>query len=80
MHFTMLAKMNNANVAAGTVARVSSLGHPENGTPFLIEGTTAKPVFMPDVSTAVRNLITTPGVATAANGLLGRLLGKKKQP
>jgi AsmA protein len=79
MHFTMVAKVNSANAVVGTASRVTSLGHPENGTPFLIEGTTTNPVFRPDVSTAVRSLVDTPDGVKATTGLLGGLLGKKKK-
>jgi hypothetical protein len=53
----MLAKLNNSNVVARGVSRYTSLGHPENGIPFRIAGTTANPVFMPDVSGIVDNVV-----------------------
>lgn len=83
LHFTMLAKGNASNAVAGAVSRVASLGHPENGVPFRVEGTTANPVFIPDVSTAVRglvnsNLAKTPGAVASTSGVLRGLLDKKK--
>jgi AsmA protein len=77
MNFKMVAKLNNSNAVAGAVSRVASLGHPENGTPFRIEGTTSNPVFAPDVSAAIGNLVNQPNAAKATSGFLQGLLGKK---
>ena len=78
LDFKMLAKLNDSNAIAHGVSRYASLGHPENGIPFRIAGTTANPVFMPDVSGVVDNLVKNPGSTTAAAGFLGGLLSKKR--
>jgi AsmA protein len=78
LDFKMLAKLNNSSTAARGVSRYASLGQPENGIPFRIAGTTANPVFMPDVSGAVDNIVKNPASATAAAKFVGGLLGKKK--
>jgi AsmA protein len=78
LDFTMLAKLTNSSTAARGVSRYASLGNPENGIPFRIGGTTANPVFVPDVSGAVASVVKSPASATAAAGLLGGLFSKKK--
>jgi hypothetical protein len=84
IHFTMLGRLNAgnaANVVTDVVSRATGVGLPSNGAiPFLIEGTTANPVFVPDVSATVRSFANAPGLnpATTATGLLEDLLGKKK--
>ena len=82
LDFKMLAKLNDSNALARGVSRYASLGHPENGIPFRIAGTTANPVFVPDVSGVVSgvvsNLVKNPGSATAAAEFLGGLLNKKR--
>jgi AsmA protein len=79
LDFTMLAKLTNSSTVARAASRYASLGQPENGIPFRIAGTTANPVFMPDVSGAVANIVKNPASATAAAGFLGGLIGKKKR-
>jgi AsmA protein len=50
------------------------------GVPFRIQGTTANPVFVPDVSAAVGNILKNPESAAGAAKALGGLFGKKKKP
>jgi AsmA protein len=50
------------------------------GVPFKIEGTTANPVFVPDVSAAVGNILKNPDSAADAAKALSGLFGKKKKP
>jgi AsmA protein len=78
LDFKMLAKLHDSNVVARGVSRYASLGHPENGIPFRIAGTTANPVFMPDVSGVVDDVVKNPGSAPAAADFLGGLLSKKR--
>jgi len=51
-----------------------------HGVPFRIEGTMANPVFVPDVSAAVGNILKNPESAAGAAKVLGGLFGKKKKP
>jgi AsmA protein len=57
-----------------------------NGIPFIVQGTTSNPVVLPDVGGMAKNALkgTVPGgqgsPASAATGLVGGLLGKKKAP
>lgn len=76
--FVMLAKPASTRGAAGSVARVASLGQPANGIPFRIEGTTASPVFVPDVSRAVTNVLKSDETRKKATDVLGGLFRKKK--
>jgi AsmA protein len=77
LDFQMLAKLNDSNGLAREVSRYASLGQPENGIPFRIAGTTANPVFVPDASGVIGNLVKNPGSATVAADFLGGLLSKK---
>jgi AsmA protein len=79
MDFRMLAKLNRTNAIAERLMRVGSLGHPENGIPFHVEGTTAAPVFTPDIARAAAGAVTSPGTASAVGGLMRKLFGKKKR-
>ena len=78
LDFTMLAKLNNSSTVARGVSRYASLGQPDNGIPFRIAGTTANPVFVPDVSGVVANVVKNPASATAAAGFLGGLFSTKR--
>jgi AsmA protein len=76
LDFRMNAKL--AGATAGAVTRIASLGQPANGMPFRIQGTTSNPVFLPDVSSAVGNMLKNPETAKKAVDVL-RGLFKKKQ-
>lgn len=78
MAFKMTAKLSASNGTAGSVARVASLGQPANGIPFRIEGTTSKPVFVPDLGRSVTSALKNPDTATKAADFLGGLLKKKE--
>jgi AsmA protein len=78
MDFRMLARLNRTNPIAERLMRVGSLGRPQNGIPFRMTGTTAAPVFTPDVARAATDAITSPG--TAIGGLMDTLFRKKKKP
>jgi uncharacterized protein YbjT (DUF2867 family) len=58
---------------------VASLGQPANGVPFRIQGTTSRPVFVPDVGRAVTSALTSPETQKKAGELLGGLLGRTKK-
>ena len=75
MDFKMNAKVAGA-VATG-VARVTSFGQPANGIPFRIQGTTSNPIFLPDVGSAVGNLMKNPESAKKVADALRGLFKKK---
>lgn len=77
MDYRMIAKLNNASAIGNTVSQYASLGHPENGVPFRIAGTTANPVFMPDVGGMLENAVKSPEAVSGAVGLLQGLFKKK---
>jgi AsmA protein len=79
LDFKMLAKLSNSSTVARGVSRYASLGQSENGIPFRIGGTTANPVFAPDVSGAVENVVKNPASEAAATKFLGGLFNKKKK-
>ena len=67
----------------GQLARVGSFSQPANGVPFRIQGTTASPIFVPDVARAVgdavQGFLKDPESAKKAAGALGGLFGGKKR-
>jgi AsmA protein len=79
LDFKMLAKLNDSNSVTRGVSHYASLGHPENGIPFRITGTTVNPLFAPDVAGVVGNVMKDPDSATAAAQFLGGLLSKKRR-
>jgi AsmA protein len=82
LDFKMLANLTGTG-AASQVSRIGSLGQPANGIPFRIEGTTASPIFVPDVrgavGSAVGGLVKDPEAAKKAAGALGGFFRGKKQ-
>ena len=77
LDFKMLAKLMGA--AASGLSRVTSVGQPANGIPFRVQGTSANPVFVPDVGRAVSDLAKDPETAKKALSALGGLFGGKKR-
>ena len=77
LDFRMLAKLLGA--AASQISRVTSLGQPANGIPFRVQGTSANPIFVPDVGRAVSDLAKDPETAKKAITALGGLFGGKKR-
>jgi AsmA protein len=77
LDFKMLAKLMGA--AAGQLSRITSVGQPANGIPFRVQGTSANPVFVPDVGRAVSDLAKDPETAKKALSALGGLFGGKKR-
>ena len=70
LNFKMIAKLSQAG-AGGTLGALTGLtriGAAQNGIPFLIQGTTSLPVFIPDVGGIVAG-----GLA----GQLGQAAGQK---
>jgi len=78
LDFAMRAKLTGSGVV-GEVSRVASLPQPADGIPFRIRGTTANPVFVPDVGRAVGDLVASPDALGKAAGALGGLLGVRKR-
>jgi hypothetical protein len=58
--------------------RAASLGQPSSGVPFRIQGTTGNPVFVPDVSRAVKTALTSEDTKKKAADAIGGLFRKKK--
>ncbi|MGH9829070.1 MAG: hypothetical protein ACREDR_38110, partial [Blastocatellia bacterium] len=84
----MLARLGNgaANPVGQLTSRFSPLGGgsaQSSGIPFLIEGTTKAPIFLPDAAGMVKGLIKGQTGAPSSNpaaGALQGLFGKKKPP
>ena len=85
-----LAKAGTSNPLSMITSRLSRFGG-DNGIPFLIQGTTSNPMFVPDVAGVVGNVLKSriegldnktdsSGQTDVVSGILGRLLGKKKKP
>lgn len=83
LNFKMLAKISqSATNVMGNITRITSLNQSAGkGIPFLVQGTTSNPVFVPDVGGMLGNQVQSPvqGVQ-GLGGVLGGLLGKKKKP
>ena len=78
LHFKMNAKLTNGAGLVGGLQRVAGLGQaPKNGIPFLVQGTTASPVFLPDVGGMMGSTVQAP--AQGIGGILGGIFGKKKK-
>jgi AsmA protein len=79
LNFKMLAKLNNGGGVMGGLSQITSLGQSKGQLPFLIQGTTANPIFVPDVANAMGQTLTAPAKgAKGVGGLLGGFFGQKK--
>jgi AsmA protein len=78
LDFAMRAKLADSRFV-GEVSRIFSLRQPAGGIPFRIMGTTANPVFVPDIGRAAGDFIASPNAAGKAVGALEGLFGVGKR-
>jgi AsmA protein len=80
LNFKMRAKLANGGGLAGGLSALSTFGQSKGEIPFLIQGTTQAPIFLPDVAGAFTGTARAPvqGVQ-GMGGLLGGIFGKKKK-
>lgn len=76
LNFRMVAKLANGGGVLGGMSQITTFGQ-SKGLPFLVQGTTQNPVFLPDVAGAVGQTVTAP--ATGLGEVFGGLFGKKKK-
>ena len=76
MDFAMLVKLSASSGTAESVVRAASLGQRSSGVPFRIQGTTSNPVFVPDVSRAVKTALTSEETQKKAADVIGKLVTK----
>ncbi len=89
---SLVAKLGGSGAMGAATSALSSVaggGKSQGGIPFKIEGTTSKPVFVPEVGAMAKNMLK--GIAGSAaaggksnpvnqvQGALGGLFGKKKK-
>ena len=75
LNFKMLAQLANSNNVVGGVSQMISLGQQKGQVPFLIQGTTSNPIFLPDMTRAITGTATAP--VKGVGGILGGVFGKK---
>ena len=75
LNFKMLAQLANSNNVVGGVSQMISLGQQKGQVPFLIQGTTSNPIFLPDMTRAITGTATAP--VKGVGGVLGGIFGKK---
>ena len=80
LNFKMQAKLVGGGGLLGVGSALSTLGQSKGELPFLIQGTTSNPVFLPDVAGAMANTAMAPVKSVeGVSGMLGGLFGKKKK-
>jgi AsmA protein len=79
LNFKMNARLANGGGLVGNMTKIAGLGQQASnkGIPFTIQGTTANPVFLPDVGGMLGNTVQAP--AEGIGGIFGGLFGKKKK-
>jgi AsmA protein len=80
LNFKMNAKLSGGGGAGSVMSgmsQITSLGRSQGSLPFLIQGTTSAPIFLPDVAGAMANTVTAP--VQGVGGILGGMFGKKKK-
>ncbi len=76
LNFRMKAQLAGGGGALGGLSTLSTFGQSKGAIPFLIQGTTSNPIFVPDVAGAMTQTVTAPAGGLEA---LGGLFGKKKK-
>ena len=66
LNFKMAAKLSNNASLVGGLQRMAGLGQVNKSIPFLIQGTTQNPVFVPDVGGIIGSTVTAPTQGRAA--------------
>lgn len=81
LNFKMAAKLNSSASVVGGLQKFAGLGQVNKPIPFLIQGTTQNPVFVPDVGGMLGGTVTAPaqGVQQSIGGIMGMFGKKKKQ-
>lgn len=88
LNFKMLAKFAHSGNTIAGLANAVGLGNAQEGVPFLVQGTSSRPVFVPDFGAALArgklgSPLSNPNDPNAQQqkglgGLLNGILGKKK--
>jgi AsmA protein len=81
LDFHLVAKLANAGGAFGALTQLAGVRGGLKNLPFAVKGTTAKPVFIPDLGSAVAGVTSTQQTDQNANpvsSILG-IFGKKKK-
>ena len=79
LNYKMNAKLNSGGMLGG-MSQIASLGQSKGTIPFLIQGTTSSPIFIPNVAGALGSTVgnTVGAPAKDVEGVFGGLFGKKK--
>lgn len=77
LNFKMNAKLVSGGSVAGGLSQITSMGRSQGNLPFLVQGTTSAPIFLPDVTGTVTQTVGAP--AEGVGGILGGIFGKKKK-
>ena len=75
LNYKLNAKLASGGVLGG-MSQITSFGQSKGVIPFLVQGTTSNPVFIPNVAGAMGNTVAAP--AKDLGGVFGGLFGKKK--
>ena len=80
LDFKMRAKLEGGGGLIGGMSAISTLGQSKGEIPFLIQGTTSNPVFLPDVAGALGSTAKAPvETVKGVGGVLGGIFGGKKK-
>jgi AsmA protein len=78
LNFKMNAKLTSGSgTMMSGMSQITSLGRSQGNVPFLVQGTTSAPIFLPDVAGAMTNTVSAP--VQGVGGVLGGIFGKKKK-
>jgi AsmA protein len=80
LNFKMRAKLEGGGGLLGVGSALTTLGQSKGELPFLIQGTTSNPVFLPDMAGAISSTAKAPvQTVQGVGGMLGGIFGKKKK-